>query len=67
MNSIKNATVNIVYDPKTHRMRARYENSWVRFPKELRFTNQYSFVVSELKPGRKSWIACGQISAKGQK
>lgn len=64
MNSIKNAVVNIVYDPKTRRMRARYDNAWVRFPKDLRFSGSYSFTVSDLKPGRKSWIACGEIRKK---
>lgn len=58
----KNAIIHIVYDPKTRRMRARYDNAWVRFPKDLR-SKAYSFLVSELKPNAlaNSWIACGAI------
>ena len=62
--SIKDAVVNIVYDPKTRRMRARYDNAWVRFPRGLRHSGSHCFTVSELRPGRKSWIACGEIVKK---
>jgi hypothetical protein len=59
-----NATVEIRYDTHTKKMRARYQDSWVRFPKELRkHGNRY--VVAILKQGKSgSWIACGPITLK---
>jgi hypothetical protein len=61
MMMIENATVEIRYDTHTKKMRARYQDSWVRFPKELRkHGNRY--IVPELRQGKSgSWIACGKI------
>lgn len=62
---IPQALVEIRYDPKTKRMRARHAQGWVRFPKKLRqHGNQY--LVAELRKGRAgSWIACGTIVKVG--
>jgi hypothetical protein len=57
----ENAIVEIRYDTNTKKMRARYENSWVRFPKELR-KHGTKYVVALLREGKSgSWIACGKI------
>jgi len=59
------ARVEIVYDPKTKRIRARHEKAWVRFPKKLR-QHGNTYVVQELRTGRAgSWLACGRITNAG--
>lgn len=58
---IHDASIDIVFDPKTKRLRARYEGRWVRFPKKLRRRNA-SYIAEELREGKSgSWIACGTI------
>jgi hypothetical protein len=60
---IENATVEIRYDTNTKKMRARFENRWVRFPKELR-KHGNKYIVAALRQGKSgSWIACGKIEA----
>jgi hypothetical protein len=60
---IKNAMVEIVYDTNNKKMRARYENGWVRFPKKLRIHGS-RYCVTELRPSRSdSWLACGKITS----
>ena len=58
---IENAKVEIRYDTNTKKMRARYQDNWVRFPKELRKHGNL-YIVAILKQGKAgSWIACGPI------
>ena len=58
---IENAIIEIRYDTNTKKMRARYQDSWVRFPKKLRIHGS-CYVVHELREGKAgSWIACGKI------
>jgi hypothetical protein len=60
---IKDAMVEIVYDTNNKKMRARYENGWVRFPKKLR-THGSRYCVTQLRAWRSgSWLACGEITS----
>ena len=57
--SIFRGEVEIVYDRKKRKLRARHGDAWVRFPVKLRIEGA-RYVVDELRPARAgSWIACG--------
>lgn len=54
--------VEIIYDPKTRKPRARFGHGWVRFPKKLRIYGR-RYQIETMKPGKGgSWIASGRIS-----
>ena len=53
--------VTIVYDPKTRRIRARYLQGWVRFPRHLRNHGSIYHVENLILSKAGSYIAKGRI------